>query len=86
MSFDLEIPEPEEVKAKVEQERCSENRVSAEEIDFDLHWIIHPSEDVNVVPSLLIVVAWRIIVDSYFMEIIGIKVRLFVLHKYGLKR
>ena len=45
-------------------QRCGKNGVAAEEVDLDLHGVAHPSEDVEVVPSLLVVVAGRIVVDA----------------------
>ena len=44
-------------KHEVEAKGCCEDRVAAEEVDLDLHGIAHPTEDVDVVPSLLAVVA-----------------------------
>ena len=46
-------------QCEVEQQRSSEDRVAAEEVNLDLHRVAHPSEDVDVVPSLLVVVAMR---------------------------
>ena len=59
-------------QAEVEQQWSSKDRVAAEEVDLDLHRITHPSEDVDVVPSLLVVVARWIIVDANLMIILGV--------------
>lgn len=61
-------------QGEVEQQWSSEDRVAAEEVDLDLHRIAHPSEDVDVVPSLLVVVARWIIVDTYLVIVLCILV------------
>ena len=57
---------------KVKHERSGENGVATEEINLDLHRIAHPAKDVDVVPALLVVATRRIVVDSYFVVIVGI--------------
>ena len=59
-------------QAEVETERSGKDRVAAEEVDLDLHRIAHPTEDVDIVPSLLVVVARWIIVDANLMIILGV--------------
>src|SRR5579871_6501443 len=54
----------------------SQNRVAAQEIDFDLHRIAQPAEDVDVVPALFVVPARRIVVDADLMVNLAIKVRI----------
>ena len=61
-------------QAEVETERRCEDRVAAEEVDLDLHWVAHPSEDVNIVPTLLVVVARRIIVDAHLVVVLSVLV------------
>ena len=61
-------------QTEVEQQWSSKDRVAAEEVDLDLHWVTHPSEDVDVVPALLVVVARWIIVDANLMIILGVLV------------
>ena len=61
-------------QGEVEQQRSGKDRVAAEEVDLDLHGIAHPSEDVDVVPSLLVVVARRVIVDAHLMVILRVLV------------
>ena len=65
-----EVAQENEVKAQ----GSSEDRVAAEEVDFDLHWVAHPSEDVDVVPSLLVVVTRRIVVDAYLVIVLCVLV------------
>ena len=57
---------------QVEAERCGKDGVAAEEVDLDLHRIVHPAEDVDVVPALLVVVARRIVVDAHLMVVLGV--------------
>ena len=66
-----QVAEQHEVKAK----RSSEDRVAAEEVDFDLHCVAHPSEDVDVVPSFLVVVARWIVVDAHFVVVVFVEIR-----------
>ena len=77
-------------QAEVKTQRGSEDRVAAQEIDLDLHGIAHPSEDVDVVPTFFVVVAWGIIVDANLMIILGvlivamtIQVGLYIWLQYG---
>src|SRR6185437_16177566 len=60
----------------IEHERCGENGVAAEEVDLDLHGIIHPSEDVDVVPAFLVVAARRIVVDPDDVREILVQIRI----------
>ena len=59
-------------KYEVEAKGCGEDRVAAEEVDFNLHGIAHPAENVDVVPSLLVVIAGGIVVDTYFVIVLCI--------------
>ena len=43
-------------QTEVEQQRSCKDGVAAEEVDLDLHWVAHPTEDVDVVPCLFVVV------------------------------
>ena len=61
-------------QAEVKQQWSGKNRVAAEEVDLDLHRIAHPSEDVDVVPSLLVVVTRRIVVDAYLVIVLCVLV------------
>lgn len=72
-------------KNKVKTERSSEDRVATEEVDLDLHGITHPTEDVDVVPSFLVVVAGRIVVDTYFVVVVGVEVGLLFGNEDGLE-
>ena len=52
---------------EVETEGGGQDGVAAEEVDLDLHGVVHPAEDVDVVPAFLVVVAGRVIVDAYLV-------------------
>src|SRR5467141_573611 len=56
-----------EEQREVEHERRGENRVAAQEIDFDLHRIAEPSENVDVVPPFLIIAAGWVVVDPHLV-------------------
>ena len=71
---------------EVEQERSSKNRVTTEEIDLYLHRITHPTENINVIPTFLIVVTRRVVIDTYLVVVIGVKIRLFVSYENAFKR
>ena len=53
-----------EEEGEVEDDGCREDRVSAQEVDLDLHGVAHPAEDIDVVPALLSVTAGGIIVNA----------------------
>ena len=52
---------------QVKNDGRGENGVAAEEINFNLHGIAEPAEDVDVVPTLFVITAWRVIVNANFM-------------------
>ena len=58
----------------IESDGCGEDGVAAEEIDFDLHGVPEPSEDIDVIPSFFGVAARRIIFDADFVVVITIQV------------
>ena len=61
-------------QSKVEQQWSGKNRVTTEEVYLNLHRIANPSEDVDVVPSLLVVVTRRIVVDAYLVIVLCVLV------------
>ena len=54
---------------EVEAQRCCKDRVAAEEVDLDLHGVAHPAEDVDVIPTFLVVVARGIVVDAHLVVV-----------------
>src|SRR5271154_6120795 len=58
---------------QVEHNRRCQDRIPAKEIDFDLHRIAEPAEDVDVVPALFVVSARRIVVDADLVEHLSVK-------------
>ncbi len=63
-----EVAEKHEVKA----ERSGKDRIAAEEVDLYLHRIAHPAENVYIVPTLFVVVAGRVVVDTHFVVILSV--------------
>src|SRR5882757_10068579 len=57
-----------EEKREIEHDGRSENRITTQEVDFELHRISEPTEDIDVVPTFLRVAARRVILDTYFVE------------------
>ena len=47
-------------------------------IQKTMHRITHPSENINIIPSFFVVITRRIIVDTYFMIVVRIQIRLFL--------
>jgi hypothetical protein len=43
-----------EEEHQVEAEWCRKDTVTAEKIDFDLHWITQPSEHIDIVTTLFV--------------------------------
>src|SRR5437868_15318584 len=63
-----------EEQDQVQYERRGQDRVAAQEIDFDLHRIAEPPDDIDVIPSFFVVAAGRVIVDADFVVEILIQV------------
>ena len=72
-------------QTQVKAQGCCKDRVAAQEVDLDLHGIAHPAKDVNVVPALLVVVAGRVVVDAYLVEVVVVQVWLIVSNEDGLE-
>ena len=60
---------------EVQDDRCGQNRVTAQEVHLDLHRVAHPSEDVDVVPPLLVVAAGWVVVDADDVVDVAVEVR-----------
>ena len=56
-----------EEEREVEDDRRGQDGVAAEEVDFDLHGVAEPAEDVDVVPAFFVVAARRVVVDADFV-------------------
>ena len=72
-------------QTEIETYRSSKNAVAAEEVNLNLHGIAHPSEDVDIVPRLFVVVARRIVVDTHLVIIVRVEVWLVLRLEYRLK-
>src|SRR5687768_6064097 len=51
-----------------------QDAVPAEEVNLDLHGVAQPTKDINVVPTLFVIAAWRVIIDAYFVVKVLIEV------------
>src|SRR5690242_5375387 len=60
---------------EIEDDRRRKNRITAEEIHLDLHRIVQPTEDINVVPTFFVITARRVIVDANLVKNIAVKLR-----------
>src|SRR5258708_25894012 len=65
---------------QVEHQRSGKNGIAAKEIDLDLHRIVHPAEDIDVIPTLFGIAARRVVVNTnsvieIFVEA-GVEIRL----------
>ena len=56
-----------EEQDKVENNRRGQDGIPAQEIDLDLHRIAEPAEDIDVVPTLFVITARRVIVNRYLV-------------------
>src|SRR2546428_612305 len=69
-----------EEQRQIEHDRRGEDPVPAQEVDFDLHRIAEPSEDVDVVPAFFVVAPRRVVIDPHLVVDLaiqlGIKIRL----------
>ena len=59
---------------KIEHQRSRKNRVATEEIHLYCHRITHPTENIYIIPTLLLVATRGIIVDAHLMINIRIEV------------
>ena len=59
---------------EIESQGSGEDRVSAQEVDLDLHRIAEPTRDVDVVPALLRISARRVVVDRHLVEDVPVEV------------
>src|SRR5204863_10117764 len=70
-----------EKQRQIQDDWRRENRVAAEKIDFDLHRVAQPAEDIDIVPTFFIVAARWVVVDANDVGKIFIEVRI----DFGLK-
>src|ERR1700693_4871156 len=65
---------------KIEHDGRGQDRIAAQKVHLDLHGIAEPAENVDVVPTLFVVTARRIVIDADFVVNLaiqhGIKLRL----------
>ena len=65
-----------EKENQIECEWRGKDRVAAEEVNLDLHWISQPAKDVDVIPALFVVAPWRIVVNADFVIQIPVQIRI----------
>ena len=68
---------------EVETEGCGKDGVATEEIDFHLHRIAHPTENVDVVPAFFVVTTRGIVIDAHLVIVISIEIGLLLGAKDG---
>ena len=61
---------------EVERERGGEDRVAAQEVDLQLHRVTEPAEDVDVVPTLFVITARRVVVNADLVGEFAVKFRI----------
>src|SRR5439155_998373 len=62
-------------KHEIEGKRRRQDRVAAQEVDLDLHRIAEPADQIDVVPSFLVVAARRVVVDAHAVDQIAVQIR-----------
>src|SRR6266481_6800305 len=62
-----------EEEYKIEHNGGGEDGIPAEKIDLDLHRVAKPAEDIDVVPTLFVITAWRVIVNANLVVQVLIK-------------
>ena len=69
-----------EKQNQVQHDRSRQDGIAAEKIYLDLHGVAQPPENINVVPTLFIIPARRVVVDAHLVMDgavqLGIKMRL----------
>ena len=60
---------------QIERQRGGQDRVAAQEVDLQLHRVTEPSEDVDVVPTLLVVATRRVVVDPHLVVHVAVQLR-----------
>ena len=63
-------------QTEVETQGSCQDGVATEEVDLDLHGIAHPTEDVDIVPALFVVLSRRIVVDAHLVVVIAVQLGL----------
>src|SRR5262249_39679157 len=48
--------------------------ITAEEIHLDLHGIIEPAKEVDVIPPFLVIAAWFVVMDVHLVLVLAIEI------------
>src|SRR5690348_4780463 len=59
---------------QVEHDGRGENRVAAQKVDLDLHRIPKPAEDIDIVPTLFVITARRVIVNANLVREVAVQI------------
>ena len=63
-----------EEEDEVEDQRGRQDTIAAEEIHLDLHGIIEPAKEVDVIPAFLVIAAWFVVMDMHLMLVLAVEV------------
>src|SRR5437016_12543674 len=62
-----------EEEHQIEHNGRGEHGIATKEVDLDLHGVVQPSEDIDIVPAFLIVVTRRVIVAAYLVASVAVE-------------
>src|SRR5258708_2530012 len=54
-----------EEKSQIQNNGRSQDRITAEEVNLDLHLVAEPTKNIDVVPAFFVIAARRIVVDAH---------------------
>ena len=63
-----------EEEHQIEDEWGSQDTIAAQEIHLDLHGIIEPAKNVDVIPAFLIIPTWFVVVDMHLVLVLTVKI------------
>src|SRR5436309_15022282 len=59
---------------QVEDQRRRQDAVATQEVDLDLHRIIEPAKDIDVIPAFLVISPWFVIVDMHLVLVLAVEI------------
>ena len=65
-----------EEEHQIEDEWGRQDTIAAQEIHLDLHGIIKPAKNVDVIPAFLIIPAWFVVVDMHLVLVLTVDILL----------
>ena len=63
-----------EEEHQVEDKWGRQDTITAEEIHLDLHGIIEPAKDVDVIPAFLVIAAWFVVMDVHLVLVLAVEI------------